>query len=160
MKRNGLPKKWILGVNNDLNLLRELEKEITKTSLECCLDRANTYREAEELIVCYTYDLVVLDPTMTRGLQLMGIAILRNLPVAIHSNSPTSLEISNGFKRSQNGRKPQVYFIEGGFGEPSFPLEHLLTKPLSHWWSRLSENIRFNFPVVGRPPEWRSPLAS
>jgi len=118
MERNAVPKKWILGVDNGLNLLRELEKEITKTSL------------------------------------------LRDLPVAIHSNSPTSLEISNGFKRSQNGKKTQVYFFEGGFGEPSFPLEYLLTKPLSPWWSRLSENIRFSFPKVGRPPEWRSPLTS
>ena len=158
MKRNGLPKKWILGVNNGLNLLRELEKEIDKTSLECCLDRANTYREAKELIVCWTYDLVVLDPTMNCGLKLMGIARLRNLPVAILSDSPTSLEVWNGFRRSQNGEKPQVYFLEGGCGDPSFSLEHLLTKPLSPWWSRLSENIRFNFPIVGRPPEWGSPL--
>ena len=160
MERNAVPKKWILGVDNGLNLLREMEKKIDKTSLECCLDRANTYREAKELIVCWTYDLVVLDPTMNCGLKLMGIAILRNLPVAILSNSPTSLEVWNGFRKSQNGKKPQVYFLEGGFGDPSFSLEHLLTKPLSPWWSRLSENIRFNFPIVGRPPEWRSPLTS
>ena len=46
MKRNGLLKKWIFGVDNGLNLSRELEKEIEKTSLEYCLDKANTYKEA------------------------------------------------------------------------------------------------------------------
>ena len=120
MKRNGLPKKWILGVNNGLNLLRDLEKEIEKTSLECCLDRANTYERAKELMVCWTYDLVVLDPIMTFGLKLMGIAMLRNLPVAILSDSPASLEVLNGFQGSRTGKKPQVYFLEGGFGGPSF----------------------------------------
>ena len=145
MRGNGLPKKWILGVNNGLNLLRELEKEIEKTSLECRLDKANTYEEAATLIVCWTYDLVVLDPVMTCGLKLVGIAILRNLPVAMLSDSPTSLEAWNGFRGSQNGGKPQVYFLKGGFGDPSFSLEHLLTKPLSPWRSRLYENMRFNF---------------
>ena len=72
MKRNGLPKKWILGVDNGLNLLRELEKEIEKTSLECCLDKANTYKEAATLIICWTYDLVVLDPVTTCGPKLAG----------------------------------------------------------------------------------------
>ena len=145
MIRNGLPKKWILAVNNGLNLLTELEKAIEKTSLECCLDKANTYEEAATLIVCWTYDLVVLDPVMTCGLKLVGIAILRNLPVAMLSDSPTSLQVWNGFKRSQNRGKPQVFFLKGGFGDPSFSLEHLLTKPLSPWRSRLYENMRFNF---------------
>ena len=144
MKRNGLPKKWILGVDNGLNLLRELEKEIEKTSLECCLDKANTYKEAATLIVCWTYDLVVLDPVTTCGPKLAGIAMLRNLPVAILSDSPTSLEVWNGFRRSQNGKKPQVFFLKGGFGDPSLSLEHILTKPPSPWWSRLYENARFN----------------
>ena len=122
MKRNGLPKKWILGVNNGLNLLRELEKEIDKTSLECCLDKANTYKEAATLIVCWTYDLVVLDPVTTCGLKLAGIAMLRNLPVAMLSDSPTSLEAWNGFRWSQNGKKPQIFLLKGGLGDPSFSL--------------------------------------
>jgi hypothetical protein len=142
---NSLPKKWILAVNNGLNLLTELEKAIEKTSLECCLDKAYTYKEAATLIVCWTYDLVVLDSVATGGLRLMGIAILRNLPVAMLSDSPTSLEAWNGFRGSQNGGKPQVHFLKGEFGNPSFSLEHILTKPLSPWWSRLYENMRFNF---------------
>jgi len=150
---NRLPKKWILAVNNGLNLLTELEKAIEKTSLECCLDKANTYKEAATLIVCWTYDLVVLDPVATGGLRLMGIAILRNLPVAILSDCPTSLEVWNGFRRSRNEKKPQVYFLEGGFGDHSFSLEHLLTKPLSPWWSRLYENMRFNFSIGGMTPD-------
>jgi len=145
MIAKGLPKKWILAVNNGLNLLTELEKAIEKTSLECCLDKANTYKEAAALIVCWTYDLVVLDPVATGGLKLMGIAMLRNLPVAMLSDSPISLEAWNGFRGSQNGGKPQVYFLKGGFGDPSFSLEHLLKKPPSPWWSRLYENMRFNF---------------
>ena len=145
MERNGLPKKWILGVDNGLNLLRKLEKEIEKTSLECCLDKANTYEEAATLIVCWTYDLVVLDPVTTCGLKLVGMAMLRNLPVAMLSDSPTSLEVWNGFRRSQNGGKPQVYFLKGELGDPSCSLEHILTKPLSPWRSRLYENMRFNF---------------
>ena len=118
------------GVNNGLNLLTELEKAIEKTSLECCLDKANTYKEAATLIVCWTYDLVVLDSVTTGGLQLMGIAILRNLPVAILSDSPTSLEAWNGFRGDQNGKKQQVFFLKGGSWDPSFSLEHILTKPL------------------------------
>jgi len=142
---NRLTKKWILAVNNGPNLLTVLEKAIEKTSLECCLDKANNYKEAATLIVCWTYDLVFLDPVASGGPQLMGIAILRNLPVAILSDSPTSLEAWNGFRGSQNGKKPRVSFLKGGFGDPSFSLEHLLKKPLSPWWSRIYENARFNF---------------
>lgn len=145
MRGNGLPKKWILGVDNGLNLLRELEKEIKRTSLECCLDKANNYKEAATLIVCWTYDLVVLDPVTTCGPKLVGIAMLRNLPVAMLSDSPTSLEVWNGFRRSQNGKKPKVYFLKDGSGDPSLSLEHILTKPLSPWRSRLYENMQFNF---------------
>jgi hypothetical protein len=145
MERNDLPKKWILGVDNGLNLLRKLEKEIEKTSLECRLDKANSYEEAATLIVCWTYDLVVLDPVTTCGPKLVGIAMLRNLPVAMLSDSPISLESWNGFRGSQNGKKPQVFFLKGEFGDPSCSLERILTKPLSPWWSRLYENMRFNF---------------
>lgn len=143
--KNNLFKKWILGIDNGFDLIRVLEEEISRSSLTCCLDKANNYKEASTMIVCWTYDLVVLDPYAPKGFELLKIARLRNLPVALFTEGEPSLEARNQLKTITGRNGKELMFLnnksQGGLNS----LDSILDSYELPWWSRFLEKIRFNF---------------
>ena len=83
MKESILNGKWVLGVNNDLEVLKRLEKKIKETAPDCHFEKATTYREAFEFLVFFMYDLVILDNTLSRSRELLDFAVNRPFPVPV-----------------------------------------------------------------------------
>jgi DNA-binding NtrC family response regulator len=87
--------KLILAVDDEpdiLETIRELLSECPAT-----LHTAGTFETARQLLISYSYDLVILDIMGVRGFDLLQIATARGLPAVMltaHALSPEALKKS------------------------------------------------------------------
>lgn len=88
MKESILNGKWVLGVNNNPDVLNRLEEKIKKAAPNCHFEKATTYREAFEFLVFFIYDLVILDDTLDRSRELLDFAVNRPFPVPVAISGP------------------------------------------------------------------------
>ena len=87
----------ILAVDDEPDVLAILEEEILEACPECQVDKAGAYQQAVELLVSWTYDLVILDIMGVRGFDLLSLALTRQFPVLMltaHALSPEALKKS------------------------------------------------------------------
>jgi DNA-binding response OmpR family regulator len=87
----------ILAVDDEPDVLSVLEEEILGACPNYKIDKATTFKEASEMMVLWTYDLVILDIMGVRGFDLLSLAVNRNFPVAMltaHALSPEALKQS------------------------------------------------------------------
>jgi len=97
MKESILDGKRILAVDDEPDVLDVLEEEIREACTGCHLDRATSYKEASELMVSWTYDLVILDIMGVQGFDLLKLASNFPFPVVMltaHALSPETLKLS------------------------------------------------------------------
>jgi hypothetical protein len=90
MKESVLNDKWVLGVNNDPDVLKSLEEKIKKAAPNCHFEKTTTYKDAFEHLVFFMYDLLVLDNTLPRSRELLDFAVNRPFPVPVAISSPLS----------------------------------------------------------------------
>jgi CheY-like chemotaxis protein len=91
-----LSEKLILAVDDEEDVLDIIEEELTG-SANCTLHRAMTFEKAQQYLVSYTYDLVVLDIMGVRGFDLLRIAANAGFPVVMltaHAFTPDALKKS------------------------------------------------------------------
>ena len=84
----------LLIVDDEPDVLALLREEILEACPDCRIDEAGNYELAKELMISWTYDLVVLDIMGVRGFDLLSLAQIRHFPVAMltaHALSPESL---------------------------------------------------------------------
>jgi DNA-binding response OmpR family regulator len=89
--------KRILAVDDEPDVLGVLEDEIVQACPTCKIDKATKYKEANEMMASWTYDLVILDIMGVRGFELLKRAVARNFPVAMltaHALTPEALKRS------------------------------------------------------------------
>jgi CheY-like chemotaxis protein len=97
MKDSILNGKVILAVDDEPDVLNVLEEEILEAAPKCKFDKATSYEKANELMLSWTYDVVILDIMGVRGFDLLETAVNLHFPVAMltaHSLSPESLKRS------------------------------------------------------------------
>ncbi len=91
-----LQDKLILAVDDEEDVLDIIEEELSEAS-NCTLHRATTFEKAQQYLVSYTYDLVILDIMGVRGFDLLQIATNAGFPVVMltaHAFTPEALKKS------------------------------------------------------------------
>jgi DNA-binding NtrC family response regulator len=138
MKESILNGKRILAVDDEPDVLKVLEEEISDACSNCQIDKALTYEEAANLVKTKTYDLVILDIMGVRGFDLLALAVSRNFRVAMltaHALSPEAL------KRSFE-MKAMAYLPKEKLGEIVPFLEDALNYEYLPGWKRLLEKLK------------------
>jgi DNA-binding response OmpR family regulator len=135
--------KRILAVDDEPDVLVVLEDEILQACPNCKIDKATTYKQASEVLVSLTYDLVILDIMGVRGFDLLELAVTRNFPVAMltaHALTPEAL------KRSME-LKARSYLPKEKLGEIVPFLEDVLRYEYGAGWKRLLGKLKGFFDV-------------
>ena len=89
--------KKILAVDDEPDVLAILEEEILEAAQNCDFYQANSYEKAVELMVSWTYNLVILDIMGVQGFDLLNLAVNRHFPVVMltaHALTPEALKRS------------------------------------------------------------------
>ncbi len=138
MKTSILEGKQILAVNDDPEVLELLRQKILEAGLICRFDKATTYHQAVERLLCLTYDLVVLDIEGGRSFDLLRLAVRRNFPVAMLTSNPLN---PGALKRSiEMGAK--AYLPRDKMSEIVPFLEDMLTCKCLRGWKCLFGKMR------------------
>lgn len=77
-----LANKRILAVDDEPDVLETLEEELSDIP-GLILDKATDYETAHQLLISWTYDLVILDIMGVRGFDLLRIATTLNFPTVM-----------------------------------------------------------------------------
>ena len=150
MKESLLKDQRILAVDDEPDVLALLEDEIMEACPKCTFEKAESYEKAVELMVSWTYDLVILDIMGVRGFDLLDLAMKRHFPVAMltaHALTPEALK-----KSIEMGAR--AYLPKEKLGEIVPFLEDILRYEALPAWRILFEklgdffNIRFG-------PDWQ-----
>jgi DNA-binding response OmpR family regulator len=91
-----LQDKLILAVDDEEDVLDIIEEELSE-SANITLHTATTFEKAQQYLVSYTYDLVILDIMGVRGFDLLQIATNAGFPVVMltaHAFTPEALKKS------------------------------------------------------------------
>jgi len=132
-----LSNQRILAVDDEPDVLALLEEEILEACPGCQLDQARTYQQAVELMVSWTYDLVILDIMGVRGFELLDLARNRRFPVLMltaHALSPEALK-----KSIELGAR--AYLPKEKLGEVVPFLEDILRYEELPGWKRQLEKL-------------------
>jgi CheY-like chemotaxis protein len=141
--------KTILAVDDEPDVLSTLEEEILGAAPECKFEKATTYEEAASKLESQTYDLVILDIMGVRGLDLLELAVSKNLRVAMltaHALTPETLERS--FKM-----KARAYLPKEKLGEVVPFLEDVLKYEFLPGWKHLMKKLEKFFKTRWREYE-------
>jgi CheY-like chemotaxis protein len=137
MKESLLKEQRILAVDDEPDVLALLEEEIMEACPKCTFEKAESYEKAVELMISWTYDIVILDIMGVRGFDLLDLARDRHLPVLMltaHALSPQAL------KRSIE-KGARAYLPKEKLGELVPFLEDLLRYESLPGWRRLFERM-------------------
>lgn len=91
-----LQDKLILAVDDEEDVLEIIEEELYD-SANITLHTATTFEKAQQYLLSYTYDLVILDIMGVRGFELLQIATTAGFPVVMltaHAFTPEALRKS------------------------------------------------------------------
>ena len=77
-----LKEKLILAVDDEEDVLDIIEEELNETA-ECTLHKATTFERAQQYLVSYTYDLVILDIMGVRGFDLLNASVSLGFPTVM-----------------------------------------------------------------------------
>jgi DNA-binding response OmpR family regulator len=78
--------KKVLAFAIQTDLLLTLEEEILNKCSECRLDIATTFEDARQLMLMFTYDMVISDISTLIGSGLADLTLSRKIPVLLLSN--------------------------------------------------------------------------
>jgi len=154
MAESILNNKRILAVDDEPDVLGVLTKEITWAAPACILDTATTYNKGLELLLSWSYDLVILDIMGVRGFDLLERATNRKNPLCTvmltaHSFSPESLK-----KSIELGAR--AYLPKEMLGAIVPFLEDVLAYEYGPVWKRLLKEVEGVFSEEWGP-YWRKP---
>ena len=90
MKNSLRNHKMVLGVHSHMEHLLEIEKELMGAHPTILFYKATTYEEGLQLMLSYTFDLVISETSVEQGTELIALALRRNFPVLIISENGQS----------------------------------------------------------------------
>ena len=130
--------KRVLAVDDEPDVLKILEEEISTTCPNCKLDKATAFETAVKMLESTDYDVVILDIMGVRGFDLLDVAVAKNLRVAMltaHALSPEALR-----KSVEMGAR--AYLPKEKLGEIVPFLEVVLACEYVPGWKRLYEKLK------------------
>ncbi len=137
MTESLLKGKTILAVDDEADVLTILEEEIKEACSNCIFDKTTSYKEANERIAMFNYDLVILDIMGVRGFDLLKDAVVRRFPVVMltaHALSPEAMRQSIEWGA-------RAYLPKEKIGEIVPFLEDVLRYENLPGWARLLQNL-------------------
>jgi len=152
-----LNEKRILVAHHEPEVLKTLKREISSAAPESFVQTAATSEEARDLLVSWTYDLVILEAMDVQGLDLlMGFSVRPyRLPIVMLTSHASSRE---AFERSiQLGAR--AYLSKEKLGAAVPFLEDVLTYEYGPPWKRILRQVEGIF-GEGWGPYWRKPDAA
>ena len=138
MTKSILDGKRILAVDDEPDVLKILEEEISATCPNCKLDKATAYETAAKMLESTDYDVVILDIMGVRGFDLLDVAVTKNFRVAMltaHALSPEALK-----KSVELGAR--AYLPKEKLGEIVPFLEDVLAYEYVPGWKCLYEKLK------------------
>jgi hypothetical protein len=82
----------VLGVHRSMEHLTKMEKVLKDAYPAVQFHKATTYEEGLQLMLSYTFDLVISETRLKHGSDLIDLASRRNFPVVIISENGRSAE--------------------------------------------------------------------
>jgi DNA-binding response OmpR family regulator len=157
MAESILDSKRILAVDDEPDVLVVLKEEVMSAAPRCLFDTATTYEQATDLMITWSYDLIILDIMGVRGFDLLKKATMREYPIptvmlTAHSFSPDSLK-----KSIELGAR--AYLPKAKLGEVVPFLEDVLTYEYGPVWKQLLKKVEGVFKKEWGP-YWRKPDAA
>jgi DNA-binding NtrC family response regulator len=89
-----LKNKFVLAVDDEQDVLDIMREEFS-TIPSLTLNTATSFEEGKDLLISYTYDVVILDIMGVKGFELLQIAASLNFPVVMltaHALTPEALK--------------------------------------------------------------------
>jgi len=87
--------RMVLGVHSSKKHLIKMEKALKDVYPALQFHKATTYEEGLQLMLSYTFDLVISGTGLKQGAELIDLALRRNFPVVIISENGRSPEDLN-----------------------------------------------------------------
>jgi hypothetical protein len=87
--------KNFLAISSQVDLLKIVREKVMSAGPECSLDMATTLENGRQLMIMFSYNLVILDMTNILWRNLISLSASRNFPVLALSNINTSDEAIN-----------------------------------------------------------------
>ena len=152
MAKSILADKRILAVDDEPDVLATLEGEILDACPNCYFDKAVSYEKASQLLLSFTYDLVILDIMGVQGFDLLDIAVNRPYPFPVvmltaHLLTPEAL------KRSIE-RGARAYLPKEKLGKIVPFLEDVMKYEYGPGWRRLLKQME-GFFNASWGPYWK-----
>ncbi|MBI5602665.1 MAG: hypothetical protein HY879_04850 [Deltaproteobacteria bacterium] len=132
MKKDIFEDKRILAVDATPEILDVLEEKIRQTCRDCQFEKAVTYSQAIDLMVSWSYDLVILAFPGIRALDLIEVAWIKNMPVVLLA--PDKWDFQKLHHLIEKGVK--VLWSRNKIGELIPILESLLFQESQTGWRR------------------------
>ncbi len=92
-KESALKDKVILAVDDEEDVLETLEEILDM----CIVHKAKDYDTANQYLLSYTYDIVILDIMGVNGFELLKLAVTKDIPTVMltaHAVTPEALKKS------------------------------------------------------------------
>jgi len=133
--------KKALAFNIQTDLLLIVEEEILNKCPECRLDIATTFEDARQLMLMFTYDLVIFDTAPLPGSILEGMTLSRNIPVLILSND----EMTSEALRQFNVLRVKAFLQKKGINNIAHVIKHVFkSEDLPDWKQDLEKVWNFS----------------
>jgi CheY-like chemotaxis protein len=154
MTQSMLNNKRILVVDDEPDVLNTLNDEIMAVAPRCIIDRATTFEHAVELLICWSYDLVILDIMGVRGFDLLERTTQRECPIP--TVMLTSYPYSWDTMKSVQELGVRAYLPKEKLGNIVPYLEEVLSYEYGPIWKRL---IMITAGAINRQwgPYWQRP---
>ncbi|NWG02537.1 MAG: response regulator [Syntrophaceae bacterium] len=140
MKESILNGKRILVVNDDPDILEILEEEIIIAAPNSYIDKANHYQKGIELLASFTYDLVILDMTLSRISRLLNLSLYRPSPFPVVMLTAYNLDPETLRPYTEMGVR--AYLPKEKLGQIVPFLEDSLKHQYLPFWRYIFENLR------------------
>ena len=120
MKSFGTNHRIVLGVHRSMEHLMKMEKALKDAYPTLQFHKATTYDEGLQLMLSYTFDMVISETGLKQGAKLIDLALCQNLPLVIISangRSPEDLNRLYGLKVKAVSAKQDTMAIVRQAGE-------------------------------------------
>ena len=167
MRGSIIKNKNFLAIGSQVDLLKMVREKIMSECPECSFDMATTLKNGRQLMIMFSYNLIILDMMNILWRNLISLSASRNFPVLALSNINTSDEAINQ-SNTLNGMIIRTTLPRNNLNKIVPTIEEVLKcenasgwrrdleKPwrfLMNFWSRLSVSTKTSGPVSLR--KWK-----